>query len=433
MDGVDDNILVPSMTYDRIIIDTQYQYDNSIIRYIVQNNNALARIQTNNSLFVAGGYTASGFNLTERHILHLTLTSSITNTNRFFARTDASTNHLKGNIYDIKIYNGVTLHAHYDMTTGTVQDQSGNNRHAELTGGTWITVDDGPPDDDEPPLKNCVSLENWETSGGEAVILIDEIPPESASNIRVTHLEQTSLLLHWTESISPDVKDYQIYNGSALIATVVATVSKLQPLSYQVTGLTPATSHVFTIVARDYSNNESHGVSSNIRTHGIYALSMNGSSDFVKLPLLTFDTVEVTCHIMHNGRGSTLMDARAGISTAFYGLNSSGNITHSTSLFKDGGYILYDDEPAYNINDAIGKKLTITLKLNIVGTDDINIFSRYTNNEFMQGKLYAVRILKGDHLVAAYNFTEQFAGSSVLDISGNGHTATLTGGTWVME
>lgn len=50
-------------------------------------------------------------------------------------------NQIKGNIYDIKIYNGATLVAHYDMSTGTVQDVSGNGNHATLTGGTW--VDDG--------------------------------------------------------------------------------------------------------------------------------------------------------------------------------------------------------------------------------------------------------------------------------------------------
>jgi len=46
-----------------------------------------------------------------------------------------------GRLYDVKYYNGATLVAHYDMSTGTVQDVSGNGNHATLTGGTW--VDDG--------------------------------------------------------------------------------------------------------------------------------------------------------------------------------------------------------------------------------------------------------------------------------------------------
>jgi hypothetical protein len=46
-----------------------------------------------------------------------------------------------GRLYDVKFYNGSTLIAHYDMTTGTVNDQSGNGYNATLTGGTWL--DDG--------------------------------------------------------------------------------------------------------------------------------------------------------------------------------------------------------------------------------------------------------------------------------------------------
>lgn len=449
MDGVDDYLQCPSMQFDDIEIDMNY-HTKEAENYVFD-----ARTGMQDGLIYSGTYKGglgnfnggSGnktyinglviFSSSEiprdtRAILKATRSSLFTDDVTFFARNNIAS-FGKGYIYDIKFYNGGTLQAHYNMTTGTVLDQSGNNRHANLTGGTWIKVDEGPPDNGEPPLKDlkdCVSLESWETRGGEAVILIDETPPESVSNIRVTHLEQSRLLLHWTESISSDVKDFKIYNGSTVITTVLATVSKLQPLSYPITDLTSSTDYVFTIVARDYSNNEAHGVSINIRTHGTYALSMNGTNDFVKLPLLTFDTVEITCLIMYNG---TLMDARPGISTAFYGLSNSGQITHSTSLFKDGGYILYDDEIAYNKDDAINNKITITLKLRDVGTDDVNIYSRYTNSDFMKGKLYFVKILLGDRLVAAYNFTERFAGSSVIDISGNGHTAFLTGGTWVME
>ncbi|WP_034757775.1 hypothetical protein [Rossellomorea vietnamensis] len=46
-----------------------------------------------------------------------------------------------GKLYDVKCYLNGTVIAHYDMSTGTVQDQSGNGNHATLVGGTW--VDDG--------------------------------------------------------------------------------------------------------------------------------------------------------------------------------------------------------------------------------------------------------------------------------------------------
>lgn len=66
-----------------------------------------------------------------------------TNGLRVFAdRAGASASFTKGRIYNVKLYDSSSnLVAHYDMSTGTVQDQSGNGRHAILTGGTW--VDDG--------------------------------------------------------------------------------------------------------------------------------------------------------------------------------------------------------------------------------------------------------------------------------------------------
>lgn len=48
----------------------------------------------------------------------------------------------KGRLYAVTIKNAGVIVGQYDMSTGTVQDQSGNGRHATLTGGTW--ADDAP-------------------------------------------------------------------------------------------------------------------------------------------------------------------------------------------------------------------------------------------------------------------------------------------------
>lgn len=73
-----------------------------------------------------------------RGVLKAGITTGTTGTNVFWNGGSA---YMEGDIYDIKLYNGTTLVAHYDMSTGTVQDQSGNGYHATLTGGTWM--DDG--------------------------------------------------------------------------------------------------------------------------------------------------------------------------------------------------------------------------------------------------------------------------------------------------
>jgi hypothetical protein len=64
-----------------------------------------------------------------------------------FARDNLSS-YMKGIIYDIKFYNGETVVAHYDMRTGTVQDQSGNGNHATLVGGQFV---------DEPPYEEVIT------------------------------------------------------------------------------------------------------------------------------------------------------------------------------------------------------------------------------------------------------------------------------------
>jgi hypothetical protein len=76
----------------------------------------------------------------QRHNLEIYATSALplmTDNFTVFAKND-STTPLGGKLFNVKVYNGETLVAHYDMAKGSVQDQSGNGNHATLTGGTWL-------------------------------------------------------------------------------------------------------------------------------------------------------------------------------------------------------------------------------------------------------------------------------------------------------
>lgn len=90
--------------------------------------------QTNDTIFVTAG---------ERAIYEITM-ASVRNVPVYFLSDDTLAGNVTGDIYDIKIYNGAVLMAHYDMSLGNVQDQSGNGNHATLTGGTW-TEETAPP------------------------------------------------------------------------------------------------------------------------------------------------------------------------------------------------------------------------------------------------------------------------------------------------
>lgn len=142
MDGVDDNLLAPSMTFDKIVIDVHpdLTVNPEILRYLVHQTEYVRF--TTGGVMQLSGMTQTGYVADQRTTMTIIPTvPPLTKSLRFFARQDGGNNRLAGKLYNLKIYNGGTLQAHYDMSTGTVQDQSGNGRHATLTGGTWL--DDG--------------------------------------------------------------------------------------------------------------------------------------------------------------------------------------------------------------------------------------------------------------------------------------------------
>jgi hypothetical protein len=155
MDGVDDYLKTPTITFKKIEINMLWEnvsQTDFILRLVNDTNILIYNGTFGNGLGQAGGYRANTFvNNTEitnsnqipyneRLNLSLILHSVTTDIINIFA-DELGGRTAQGNIYDIKFYNDTTLVAHYDMSTGTVQDQSGNGNHATLVGGTW--VDDG--------------------------------------------------------------------------------------------------------------------------------------------------------------------------------------------------------------------------------------------------------------------------------------------------
>ena len=80
--------------------------------------------------------------------------------------------------------------------------------------------------------------------------------PSAPTNLSASNTTQTSTDLSWNASTdNVGVTDYDVYQGSMVIATVSTT-------NYQVTGLLPSTAYAFTVVAKDAAGNES--VTSNV-------------------------------------------------------------------------------------------------------------------------------------------------------------------------
>jgi hypothetical protein len=75
----------------------------------------------------------------QRHVLEFSLKSGITTGSVGSAyMTNTVSQWAFGRLYDIKVYQGDVLAAHYDLTTGTITDQTGNGNTATLIGGTFV-------------------------------------------------------------------------------------------------------------------------------------------------------------------------------------------------------------------------------------------------------------------------------------------------------
>ncbi|MGX2961368.1 fibronectin type III domain-containing protein [Peribacillus sp. JNUCC 23] len=269
---------------------------------------------------------------------------------------------------------------------------------------------------------SIITFEDWVIGGEELVIIIDEHPPEDITNLFVSKLDRTSLTLNWTASQSEDVKDYSIYFGTTLLGVVMGT-------TFEVTGLDPSTSYTFIVKSRDDTGNKSIGRSIEAKTLGTFAISMNGTSDFIKLKSLTFDSIELTCSIdPAPGKWNYYLDARNGASNGYLARNSAGNDWFGAwSAIYINGTLKTNNTP----NITSNSKTTIRALLQSPVTDDINIFSNSSGKEHLKGIIYDIKLYNGINLIAHYDLTQQFSGTVIPDLSGNGKTATLYGGTWI--
>lgn len=151
MDGVDDLLrTAPNISIDRIVLDAHVNEKTGTYNVLD------ARTTGSNAYYFNAGFTSTFTTfygdgvldkktglLNKRSTYDFRSSSAFTiNSNgiEIFASYLAG-GFASGNIYQVTAYNGATIVFDYDMTTQTVQDQSGNGRHATLTGGTW--VDDG--------------------------------------------------------------------------------------------------------------------------------------------------------------------------------------------------------------------------------------------------------------------------------------------------
>jgi hypothetical protein len=158
MDGATNYLRTPSLTFTDIYIDTEIEQREGVQSWYVDARTGIGfayfnrtptgtdTISVFNAVYIDGVAKTSGTafvpHLTRCLIRVVKTTGGTDDVNIFSANNGGSPT--KGKLYDIKFYNGASLVAHYDLTLGNAQDQSGNGNHATLNGGTFVDDGSGP-------------------------------------------------------------------------------------------------------------------------------------------------------------------------------------------------------------------------------------------------------------------------------------------------
>lgn len=152
MDGVDDYIQTPIITFKEIALDVEVKLEGSPWKYITDARDGTgAYLFVNSSRAVSFSQSSvfvddipiskdqvdgipSEERITIRHILTEQASADVTIFSRF-----SLMQYMSGKIYDIQFLDDSSnVVAHFDMSTKTVNDLTGNGNHATLHGGTWV-------------------------------------------------------------------------------------------------------------------------------------------------------------------------------------------------------------------------------------------------------------------------------------------------------
>jgi hypothetical protein len=132
-------------------------------------------------------------------------------------------------------------------------------------------------------------------------------------------------------------------------------------------------------------------------------LSFDGVSDYLQLPSMTMDSIEIDCLIDSVQLNSfpKVLDARIGLGNGYVNADSSQS-------FGADWLSVY--------GRVKGQRTKVMAIAKSVFTDNVNIFSSSSNIEFTKGFLYSVTCYLNGNIVAQYDFENPstISGNSVL-------------------
>lgn len=258
MDGVDDYLLTAKVVYDAILIDfvpLNITSPTRQISYLIESNQSqgwYAYRKTDNSdsrdgysylysIWDGGSSEGYGWNKVVQDNMRQTLRvvvnadhSSGTDTRDNSVRIcypGTGQGYLSAEIYSVKLTLKGTVVAHYDTSTGTVQDQSGNGNHATLFGGTWVEEEGG--DGGTEPQTHALSLSdsiitNDTITKRFSVIVLDAISANETNRETTQKITNDSILIleQITKQFEKDFSDnldlnetFSTFGGKSILLT----------------------------------------------------------------------------------------------------------------------------------------------------------------------------------------------------------------------
>jgi hypothetical protein len=159
MDGIDDTITANGFPYNIIEIDMLIETPSSSDKAIWCGDRGLTILAKSNGTIALsnssmGQITQNG-TLGVRSTIKFTASSPQVSSRFFYSM---SGQYCEGNIYSIKMFFNTSLIAHYDMSTGSVQNQAADGYDGVLSGGTWKEEGTSPPADEGTSIIKSYSI-----------------------------------------------------------------------------------------------------------------------------------------------------------------------------------------------------------------------------------------------------------------------------------
>jgi hypothetical protein len=149
-------------------------------------------------------------------------------------------------------------------------------------------------------------------------------------------------------------------------------------------------------------------------------LVLDGVSNYLQLPSMMMDSVEIDCLIdgVQPISNPVLLDARTGLADGWIGNDQTlGAFGAGWSSALVNGVQVVNNWNNIPKNQRVKIKVSTSLPF----TDNVNLFNRYSIERFTKGILYSVKCYLNGQVVAAYDFTspKNIIGDKVLQSARN--------------